>query len=145
VGRLHLRCRSTRLWLMGALSLTRRKPRGRSGLHSTPSLASTVLTRRLAPSVVRGLARTVPGTVPRRCTLGFHRSPPRVGAISPAIYPCPTLGFDPAGEARYWFAVCAGKIGSPVMRFSDLSYHTQAENARQHHLNVSNGQRALKG
>jgi hypothetical protein len=60
-------------------------------------LASTVLTRRLAPLVVRGLARTVPGTVPRRCTLGFHRSPPRVGAISPAIYPCPTLGFDPGG------------------------------------------------
>jgi hypothetical protein len=44
---------------MGALSLTRRKPCGRSGLHSTPGLASTVLTRRLAPSVVRGLARTV--------------------------------------------------------------------------------------
>jgi hypothetical protein len=63
------------LRLMGALSLTRRKPRGRSGLHSTPGLASTVLTRRLAPSVVRGLARTVPGAVPRRCTPGFHRSP----------------------------------------------------------------------
>jgi hypothetical protein len=31
-----------------ALSLTRRKPRGRSGLHSTPGLVSTVLTRRLA-------------------------------------------------------------------------------------------------
>jgi hypothetical protein len=48
VGRLHLRCRSTRLRLMGALSLTRRKPRGRSALHSTPGLASTVLTRRLS-------------------------------------------------------------------------------------------------
>jgi hypothetical protein len=45
-------CRSTRLRLMGALSLTRRKPRGRSGLHSTP-----------------GLARLVP----RRCTPSFHR------------------------------------------------------------------------
>jgi hypothetical protein len=63
--------------LMGALLLTRRKPRGRSGLHSTPGLAGTVLTRRLAPSVVRGLARTVPGAVPRRCKPGFHRSPPR--------------------------------------------------------------------
>jgi hypothetical protein len=46
-------------------------------------------------------ARTVPGVVPRRCTPGFHRSPPRVGAISPAIYPCPTLGFDPAGDSIY--------------------------------------------
>jgi hypothetical protein len=75
VGRLHLhRCRPTRLRLMGALSLTRRKPRGRSGLHSTPGLASTVLTRRLAPAW--GIfARTVPGVVPRRCTPGFHRSP----------------------------------------------------------------------
>jgi hypothetical protein len=52
VGRLHLRCRSTRLRLMGALSLTPPKPRGRSGLHSTP-----------------GLARLVP----RRCTPSFHR------------------------------------------------------------------------
>jgi hypothetical protein len=75
VGRLHLhRCRPTRLRLMGALSLTRRKPRGRSGLHSTPGLASTVLTRRLAPAW--GIfARTVPGVVPRCCTPGFHRSP----------------------------------------------------------------------
>jgi len=60
--------------LLCALSLTRRKPRGRSGLHFTPGLASTVLTRRLAPAW--GIfARTVPGVVPRRCTPGFHRSP----------------------------------------------------------------------
>jgi hypothetical protein len=67
------------------------------GLHSTPGLASTVLTRRLAPSVVKGLARTVPGAVPRRCTPEFHRFPSR----SPAIYPCPTLGFAPAGDSIY--------------------------------------------
>ena len=48
-----------------------------------------------------GPCRTVPGAVPRRCTPGFHRSPPWVGAISPAIYPCPTLGFDPAGGSIY--------------------------------------------
>jgi hypothetical protein len=90
-GTADLRCQSMRLRLMSARSLTRRKPRGRSGLHSTPGLATTVLTRRLAPSVVRGLARTVPGAVPRRCTPGFHRSPPQVRAISPVIYPFPTL------------------------------------------------------
>jgi hypothetical protein len=56
-------CRPTRLRLMGALSLTHRKPRGRSGLHSTP-----------------GLARLVP----RRCTPGFHRD-------HRWIYPLPTL------------------------------------------------------
>jgi hypothetical protein len=49
----------------------------------------------------RGLARTVPGADPRRCTPGFHRSTPRVGAISPVIYPFPTLGLDPARDSIY--------------------------------------------
>ena len=44
-----------RLRLMGALSLTRRTPRGRSGLHSTPGSASTVRTRSrgCSPGVAR--------------------------------------------------------------------------------------------
>ena len=59
------------LRLMGALSLTRRKPRRRSGLHSTPGLASTV--------------HTVPGVLPRRCTPGFHRS--LIATVYPEVYP----------------------------------------------------------
>ncbi len=67
------------------------------GLHSTPGLASTVLTRRLAPAW--GLAARSRGS-PRRCTPGFYRSP-LVGAISPAIYPFPTLVLDPARDWIY--------------------------------------------
>jgi hypothetical protein len=119
VGRLHLHwCRPTRLRLMGALSLTRRKPRGRSGLHSTPGLASTVLTRRLAPAW--GIfARRVPGVVPRRCTPGFP-SVPTSGVRSPVIHqPSRTAN---QYLARYWFAVRDGKIGSPVRDLSDGTY-----------------------
>jgi hypothetical protein len=139
VGRLHLhRCRPTRLRLMGALSLTRRKPRGRSGLHSTPGLASTVLTRRLAPAW--GIfARTVPGVVPPALHARFP-SVPTSGVRSPVIHQFLPLGFDPrrdsiydkslTGEpilpsrtadqylARYWSAVRDGKIGSPVRDLS---------------------------
>jgi hypothetical protein len=79
-----------RLRLMGALSLTRRKPRGRSGLHSTPFIASTVLTLRLAPAW--GLARTVPGVVPPVLHARFPLVPTS-GVRSQVIYPCPTLGF----------------------------------------------------
>ena len=59
-------------------------------------------------------ARTVPGVVPRRCTLGLHRSPPRVGTISPAIYPCPTLGSDLAGDR-------AKHIDTRIYRVRELS------------------------
>ena len=95
MGRLHLcRCRPTRLRLMGALSLTRRKPRGRSGLYSTPGLASTV--------------RTVPGSVfPRRrgqCSPGVARpvsiGPHFLGSITgdPSI---PHSGVRSAGDSIY--------------------------------------------
>jgi hypothetical protein len=139
VGRQHLRCQSTRLRFVGALSLTRRKPRGRSGLHSTPGLASTVLMRRLAPSVVRGLAARSRGRSPgvaRPVSIGplrgwgrSHRRSihaPLWGSIPRGVRFMinrmtgePNLPAQTADQylARYWFAVCAGKIGSPVRRF----------------------------
>jgi hypothetical protein len=118
-------------------SLTRRKPRGRSGLHSTPCLASTVLTRRLAPSVVRGLARTVPGGPPALHAwfpsvptagggdLTGDLSMPHSGVRSREGFMMNRMTGEPilpartANQylARFWSAVSAGKIGSLVMRF----------------------------
>jgi len=90
MGRLHLRCRPTSLRLKGALSLTCRKPRGRSVLLSTPGLTSTVLTRRLCTCV--GPCQYGPGGPP-----ALHArfpSVPTSGVRSPVIYRFPTLGFD---------------------------------------------------
>jgi hypothetical protein len=140
---------------MGALSLTRRKPRGRSGLHSTPGLASTVLTRRLAPAWGLFLPARSRGWSPgvaRSVSIGPHRGwgrshrrsihAPLWGSIprgirfminrmtGEPILPARTADqYLATGEpilpartadqylARYWSAVRAGKIGSPVMRF----------------------------
>ena len=71
-------CRLTRLRLMGALSLTRRKPRGRSGQHSTAGLeASMILTRLLCTCV-------------GPCPHGPGGGRPALHARFPSV---PTLGF----------------------------------------------------
>jgi hypothetical protein len=128
---MHLRCRSTRLQLMGALSLTPRKPRGRSGLHSTPGL-TRLLPRRCTPSFHRDhlwiIQSPLWGSIPRGTRFMINRM------TGEPILPARTANqiLVRGQRTRYWFAVRAGKIGSPVMRFittyactENISFHTR--------------------
>ena len=104
---------------MAALSLTRRKPRGRSGLYSTPYLASTVRTVRGQCSPDAGVS--VPPALHARFPLV-----PTSGVRSPVIHQFPTLGFDPHDKSLTGEPILPSRTANQYLARSLNTQHTPA-------------------
>jgi hypothetical protein len=82
---------------MGALSLTGRKPRGRSGLHSTPGLQHG---SHPAALHLRGTLSAPGGGLPPGVARPVSIGPHFLGSINGDLS-IPHSGFDPAGDSIY--------------------------------------------